>query len=138
MNEDADQKHSWLPKFNPITFLQQKLIQKNSPTFHNNSSEGQSNFDPYKIMMDRKKQETGEIANNAPIHQWPINDVKKLEDFCKQMNIVGFHSGNLPPLVALHLLKQKLGIIDEFPKSEGYNPNCPYSQQFQNKIILHG
>ena len=109
--------------------------------------------DPYQLMLKRKKIESGEIdtTKDTPIRQWPEADVKRLQDYCTKMGIIGFKS-NLPPIVALGMLKKQFG--DDFSDvpleqrvPEGYEkmgtpstygPNYPYSQAVQKKQILHG
>jgi len=93
-----------------------------------------TSFDPYKLMADRKKAQDGEFTYQ-PVQKWPEEDIKKLEDFCKQYGILGFNCGRMPPLVALSMLKQKLGIIDSIVDNK-YNINNPYGSTTNNKKIL--
>jgi hypothetical protein len=69
------------------------------------------NEDPYILLFRRKTINAGEVAE--PVQHWSEIDIKKLEEFCNNHNIVGFNCGNVPPLVALRLLKNKLGFCDE-------------------------
>ena len=80
--------------------------------------------DPYQIMMDRKNR--GEDTQMPLIQKYDAADEKMVEEFCKKHGIVGFNIGKMPPAVALKILKEKLGIVDEqTPKS--------YEKQ-----VLHG
>lgn len=67
--------------------------------------------------------------------KWPEADVKRLQEYCGKMGIVGFNSGCMPPLVALALLKQQLG--DESVE-EGVKPRESYMDAIKKKQILHG
>lgn len=129
MSEDNDKYGSKIPEFNAIAALHQRLAQKPA---------SKSSFDPHELMVKRRQENTGEIASDHPVHHWPEEDVKKLTDFCQRMGIVGFNCGNMSPLAALALLKQKLGVVDEFPKSEGYGPNYPYTEAMRERILLKG
>lgn len=66
---------------------------------------------------------------------WPKNDMQILEEFCRAHNIVGFNCGNIPPLVALAMLKEKMGIKDEVLNNT-YTPDSPYIKN--NKVLLKG
>lgn len=88
-------------------------------------------------MMLKRKDANAEGAM-APVQTWPEADVKKLEEFCKKMGIVGFNCGNMSPLAALALLKTKLGIPEEPQQTEGYGPNFPYTEAMKKRILLKG
>jgi hypothetical protein len=127
-------QRSKIPEFDAMVILQQRLAQKGS----SNSSPSKGEFDPYQMMVKKKEVNAGNIADDTPTQSWPEEDIKKLEDFCKKMGIIGFNCGKMSPLAALAFLKQKLGILDETPKSEGYGPNYPYTEAIKKKMLLHG
>ena len=106
-------------------------------------------MDPYKLLMQRKRGETIPI-DPSTIPQWPEEDVKELEDFCKRNGILGI-SSRMNPKLALMQLKRQVGdysgvsLADRVP--EGYErmgtpnkfgPNSPYSQAVVKKQVLHG
>ena len=68
-------------------------------------------FDPYQAMLSRKKRE--EDSQSFPTVEYNQNDIRELEEFCKQYNILGFNCGKMGPKAALNMLKNKLGIITE-------------------------
>ena len=121
-----------IPEFDVMFALQQRLAQKTANGNVTQSSTSQSTFDPYKLMVQRKAVESGN-APLEPIQNWPNADIQKLEEFCKQMGIIGFNCGRMSPLAALAMLKQKLGVVDE-PTSES---RIPYTVARQ-KILLKG
>lgn len=106
--------------------------------------------DPYKLMMGRKNGETNEI-DPTTIQKWPDADVKRLQDYCTKVGVIGFNPGRMPPMVALAMLKQQFGEFADVPLEErvpdgyekrgtpsGYGPNYPYSQAMNKKQVLHG
>lgn len=133
--EYPDLKTSIIPDFNQV------IVKKIDDIKQNNK------FDPYKMMVQKKRINDGEIENITPKQMWPEKDVKVLEDFCKQYGIIGFSCGHMSPIAALAMLKQKLGIADG-PLEErvpyGYekigenNPNYPYTNAIKKKMILQG
>jgi hypothetical protein len=44
----------------------------------------------------------------------------------------------MSPLAALAFLKNKLGVIDDVSRTEGFNPNYPYTEAMRKKILLNG
>lgn len=85
------------------------------------------------------------VITDATI-DWPERDIKALEDFCRQHNILGFNCGKMAPIAALALLKRKLGINDN-PLTERIpftgtkpinNPNYTYTTMVAKKTLLHG
>lgn len=68
-------------------------------------------FDPYQMLLKRKQQE--ENPQSFPVIQYDENDIRELEEFCKQYNILGFNCGKMGPKAALNILRNKLGIITE-------------------------
>jgi len=108
-------------------------------------------FDPYQAMLKKKENETSPI-DPSTIQTWPEEDVKKLQDYCQKMGIVGFNCGKMHPIAALAMLKRQFGEdYSEVPLQErlpngfeklgtksSYGPNYPYSQAVNKKQILHG
>jgi hypothetical protein len=135
MNEN-DNYESRMSDFDIISTLQQRIAKKQIQTFSPQSSSSKTTIDPYQMMVNRKKELAGEITK--PVQNWPDADVKKLEDFCNKMGILGIGCGNMNPIAVLAMLKQKLGIVDTVSQSEGYSPNHPYSETIKNRILLHG
>lgn len=108
-------------------------------------------FDPYQAMLNKKQADTAPV-DPSNIQKWPEEDVKKLQDYCTKMGIVGFNSGRMHPIAALAMLKQQFG--EDFtgtPLSERvpagyekmgtkpqYGPNYPYTEAMRKKQILLG
>ncbi len=132
----SDENVNSIPEFDFISILQQRLAQKASSQPTGQSSTGKATIDPYQMMLKRRDSNAQEAT--SPVQTWPEEDIKKLEDFCRKMGIVGFNCGNMSPLSALAFLKQKLGVMDDTPKSEGYGPNYPYTEAMRKKQLLHG
>jgi len=134
--------------------MAQRLAQKIST----NSFQGTSplpppgTVDPYQLMIKKKQAETEVQADPSTIVKWPSDDIKKLEDYCAKVGIVGFNCGRMHPLAALAMLKDKFGEdYTDVPLNErvptgyekvgtpsAYGPNYPYSQAIKKKQILHG
>ena len=68
-------------------------------------------FDPYQMLLRRKQQE--EDPQSFPVIQYDERDIRELEEFCKQYNILGFNCGKIGPKAALNMLKKKLGVVSE-------------------------
>lgn len=68
-------------------------------------------FDPYQMLLRRKQQE--EDPQSFPVIQYDERDIRELEEFCKQYNILGFNCGKMGPKAALNILKNKLGVVSE-------------------------
>lgn len=68
-------------------------------------------FDPYQMLLRRKQRE--EDPQSFPVIQYDENDIRELEEFCQQYNILGFNCGKMGPKAALNMLKNKLGVISE-------------------------
>lgn len=68
-------------------------------------------FDPYQMLLRRKQQE--EDPQSFPVIQYDEHDIRELEEFCKQYNIIGFNCGKMGPKAALNMLRNKLGVITE-------------------------
>ncbi len=138
MNEEINIHASRMPEFDAVSILQQRLANKKSDTSSINSSNAKTSFDPHQIMVNRRRENAGEITANTPVQSWPEHDIQTLESFCKQYGIMGFNCGNMSPIAALALLKNKLGIIDNIPHSENYTSNYPYTEAMKKKILLRG
>lgn len=128
MHEDSYDNR--IPEFDAMAALQQKLAQRKADATPE-SAHPKGPFDPYRMMIHRKAENTGEIAGSSLVQSWPEADIKTLEEFCKQHGIIGFNCGTMSPRAALAMLKNKLGI----PQTE-YGPSNTYEQVVQNKKIL--
>lgn len=137
MSEENENYSSKMSDVDIVSILQQRLANRKAET-SSNSSHSKAPVDPYQIMVNRRKQNAGEVAAEYPVQNWPQEDISKLEEFCFRHNIVGFNCGAMSPLAALAFLKNKLGIIDNPPTSEGYGPNYPYMETVKKKILLRG
>ena len=126
MSEDNDNYINRIPEFDAMTHLQQRMSQ---------AKPSQTN-DPYQLMLKRKAINSGEIQE--PTQTWPNEDVIKLEEFCRKMGILGFNCGRMSPLSALAFLKQKLGVVEDIPKTEGFGPNYPYTEAIKKRLLLKG
>lgn len=85
-------------------------------------------FDPYKLMIQKKELNSDETINNtSSIQIWPEKDIKALEDFCHRHSIIGFNCGRMHPIAALAMLKKQFNFTDE--KLE---ENIPY----QKKVLF--
>jgi len=129
--------------------LSQRIVAKQ--TNINGANPPPGTVDPYQLMLQKKRGETVEINSETTI-KWPEEDVKKLQNYCSKMGVHGFNSGNMPPLVALALLKKQFGddytgvpLEDRIPEGyekrgtlSGYGPNYPYIDALKKKQILHG
>lgn len=121
------------PDVDFVELLRQRLAQKAGK---NDTSTGiQKTFDPHKIMVARRNQNT---EDQLPIQSYPPEDIEKLQTFCSQHGILGFNCGRMSPLAALSFLKQKMGIIDTPQPSEGRNPNYPFTQPVGKRQLLKG
>ena len=86
------------------------------------------------------------IITDAKPSEWPERDIKALEDFCRKYNVEWPDCGKMPPVVALAMLKTKLGVEDpplheRIPFGEKKainNPYYPYLEMVRTKTILHG
>jgi len=144
MNDEFENLNSRIPDFAAV--IAQRINQKQGTT----TPAPTPSFDPYQAMLKRKEAETAPI-DPATIKQWPEEDVKRLQDYCERMGIVGFNCGRMNPIAAMAFLKGKFGgdytdvpfeerIPSGYEKlgTEGYEPNYPYSKAMQKKQILHG
>lgn len=137
MNEEVHNYDTRMPDFDAISILQQRLASRKAEP-SSNPARRSSAIDPYQIMVNRHKQNAGEISAEYPVQKWSQEDILKLEDFCRRHGIVGFNCGTMSPLAALAILKNKLGVIDDPTTSEGYGPNYPYTGAIKKKTLLKG
>ena len=146
MSDEYEDLSSRIPDFNAA--LAQRIAAKKGEVSPSIPAPG--TVDPYKIMVQRKQAEVGEI-DPSTIRKWPENDVKRLEDYCARLGIVGFNAGRMSPVAALAMLKQQFGDYSDVPLEErvpegyekrgthsGYGPNYPYTQAMNKRQILHG
>lgn len=122
-----------IPDFDAMALLQARLASKGTGP---QSTPLKGNIDPYRMMLDRRAENASEAT--APIQSWPAEDIKKLEEFCLKHGIVGFNCGRMSPAAALSLLKQKLGVFEGSPHTEGYGHNYPYTETIRKRILLSG
>ena len=137
--EYPDLKTSILPDFNQVIQTRMQDIKKGGKPV---------NFDPYKLMVDKKEKNSGEFVDDKPVQTWQEKDLKALEDFCIKHGIIGFNTGRMSPIASLAFLKRKLEISDDVPLEEripaGYekihrfNPNYPYTEMVRRKILIKG
>lgn len=130
-----------MPSF--TNMLSQKLCGKIQPP---------QGFDPHAMMVKKHKIETGEVpVDTTNKTNYPEEDIKELEDFCKKFNIIGFNFGTMPPKLALARLKAMVG-YDDRPLEDripmGYerggtppqtiNSSFPYQKAFDKRTLLNG
>jgi hypothetical protein len=80
-------------------------------------------FDPVAMLLSKKRREqdkTDALNSFLPpagtdVNEWPENDLKELEEFCRQHGIIAFNPGRMGPRAALRMLKGRMG-IQEQPK----------------------
>lgn len=123
MNEN-DNYETRLSDFDVISALHQKIAQRQAQGSSAQSSPSRTTIDPYEMMVRRKQENEGEVTR--PVQTWPEADVKKLEDFCAKMGILGINCGSIPPLVILQMLKNKFGIMDETDMSKNSEKQLLY------------
>jgi hypothetical protein len=95
-----------------------------------------NSFDPYRMMIQKKKLDTGEAVGDLPVQQWPEEDVKRLSEYCMRMGIIGFNFGRMHPIAALAMLKQKYGDYYDAPLNE--RVPIGYESMMRKKGLLHG
>jgi hypothetical protein len=147
MSDEFESINSRIPDLSSA--LAQRIAAKSGQTSVNPIP---GTVDPYKLMLQRKNQETTQEIDPSTIQKWPEADTKRLQDYCTKMGIVGFNSGRMPPLVALAMLKRQIGddysdvpLEQRVPEGHermgthsGYGANYPYSQAMAKKQVLHG
>ena len=120
--------------------LAPKLTQPNLP-----------GFDPHAMMVKKNQVEKGEVLpDTTPVVKHNEDDVKALEDFCKEMGIVGFNCGRMNPAAALFMLKQKMGyagvpLEERIPMGyqkkgtpNAFSANYPYQLPQDKRKVLNG
>lgn len=117
-----------LDEFDVVSILKQKFANKNTTT-SSTSTNCAPAIDPYQMMVNRRTQNLNKTGTDLPIQSWLEEDVFRLEHFCRQHGIIGLNCGNMSPLLALTLLKKKLGVIDEETTS-------PFLEKSNKKILL--
>jgi hypothetical protein len=146
MSDEFEDISSRIPDLS--TALAQRIAAKQAG--NNASPVPNGAVDPYAVML-KKKSEGGEVVN-APLPSWPEADVKKLQDYCTKMGIIGFSAGRMNPIAALAQLKAQLGddytgvpLEERVPAgyerrgtTSKYGPNFPYGEAMKRKQILHG
>jgi len=145
--EEYSPEFSNLPDIGSL--LQQRVARQSTSTSPQTPTAG---FDPHKLMVKKRKVETGEELPEIPEDpKWPEEDVKALQDYCAKMGIVGFSTRQHPKL-ALMQLKQQVGDYSDVPLEcripMGYekagtlnsnSANFPYSRPPQiKKTLLNG
>lgn len=109
--------------------------------------------DPYKMMLQRKQGIEPESTIAPTMPEWPVEQVKQLEDYCSKMGIIGFSAGRMNPLAALAMLQKQFGqdysnipLDERIPAGyqkmgthSGNSPNYPFVERGgPKKQILHG
>lgn len=137
------------------TMLAQRLAQRGVTV--NGPLPPPGTVDPYELMMAKKQAALSGNPVKQPdlpiVQQWPEEDVKALEDYCKKMGVMGFAT-KMNPKIALMQLKQQMGdysgvpLEDRIPEGyekigikNTYSPNYPYSsavKTVEKKQVLHG
>lgn len=125
----SEQTDDYQPTFVKMPDFNQMMAQRLNPVPPPPNASG---FDPHKVMVNKKEMESSSSPEDVNIHKWPEDDIKTLEDFCKQHGIIGFNCGRMSPIAALALLKAKLGIIDTIPVEQRY------SSEINKKSLLKG
>jgi len=73
-----------------------------------------NNDDPIHAMfLKRNKRELGDESIDLTPIEHNKSDIVELEEFCKKYGILAANFGNIPPSVALRILKNKMGIYEE-------------------------
>lgn len=137
MGEENNEYSSKVAEFDAISILQQRLATRKAETSSGPARRSPA-FDPHQMMVNRYKENAGQIPVEYSVQNWPIEDIAKLEDFCRRHGIIGFNCGTMSPLAALAFLKNKLGVIENSSTSEGVGPNYPYMEAIKKKILLKG
>jgi len=78
-----------------------------------NSPQNMGNYDPIHAMLVKRKQQRDNGEEPLlPKVEYKNEDVKALEEFCQKYGIIGFSTGTMSPVIALRMLKSKMGIIE--------------------------
>ena len=148
MSDEFESLNSRIPDFGAV--IAQRVATRSAEA--NGPLPPAGTVDPYKLMLQRNQGVSSE--NVPPVSQeWPIDQVKQLQDYCIKMGIVGFNCGKMSPLAALALLKKQFGEdFSDIPLNErvpigyekigtknNYNSSYPYTESSgPKKQILHG
>lgn len=97
------------PEFSNIpdiaTLLHQRIANKQAEEMP--FKRPSSTLNPHSIMVKKHRIERGEELPEIPeANQWPVEDVKALQDYCQKMGIVGFSTRQSPKLALMQLQKQ--------------------------------
>lgn len=95
---------------------QMNVLQSSVGSIRKSSTIDTNGFDPYQAMLKRRQRAVDVDTNDykeQEIVQHDLEDIKALEQFCKQYNILGFNCGKIGPKAALNMLKKKLGVVSE-------------------------
>lgn len=86
--------------------LMNRVQMRNIPEFDS------AGFDPYSVMMKRKRIVDGD---EIPKERQVVNDadVDELSQFCSNHGIMGFNCGTMSPRAALRMLRSKMGYPTE-------------------------
>jgi len=98
------------------TMVQMSDLQSSGESIRKSGFTATNGFDPYQVMLKRRQRATDDDTINykdIEVVQYDSEDVRALEEFCKQYNILGFNCGKMGPKAALNMLKNKLGVITE-------------------------
>lgn len=146
MSDEFESLNDRIPDIN--TVLSARIAARKAEA--NPTTPAAGTVDPYQLMLQKKQGITPDPKLESVV-KWPEADVKKLQDYCTKIGIVGFNCGRMPPLVALAMLKKQYGDYSDTPLEErvpeGYEklgikstfgPNYPYERAIQEKRILHG
>lgn len=108
------------------TMTQMSALQSGAGIRHQAAQIDTDGFDPYEVMLRRKKRQGDPQAFQEPVvQQHHTQDIVALEEFCQQHGILGFNCGTMSPRAALQFLKSKMGIREE-PKVTNINKSVLY------------
>ncbi len=146
MNDEFENINSRIPDLG--TALVQRIAAKTGTT----TTPPPGTFDPYELLVKKKNAtDTGEIDQSTVV-KWPEEDLKKLQDYCAKIGVVGFNCGRMHPLAAMALLKKQFGEdytgvpleercppgYEKIGTRSPYSSNFPYTEAMKKKQILHG
>lgn len=143
MSDDYENLNSTLPDFESI------LVARSKGKSGDGILPPPGTFDPYKMMINKRRRMDSTDFEPGPLIRWPQEDVNALQTYCKKMGIYGF-STTINPKIALAQLKRKFGedytgvsIEERVPEGyekigAKYGPNNTYSAAMRKKQILHG
>ena len=100
--DTTDTNYRTIPSFESL------LANRLQPMVTTNGS-----FDPCASLVKRKQR--GEDTVLPAVQQWPEEEIKALEDYCKKIGLIGFSLGKLSPRMTLNMLKSKFGDFTGIP-----------------------